>query len=373
MMSKINILMVLNRMDFGGIEVWLMNLLRNIDRSKFHFIFYLRNKDPGYFECEIRSLGSEIIYWPLEGRYSKMQKNFKIILKEKKVNLVHSHLLLFSGFVLKYAAKLNVPIRIAHSHSSSDGKKNSFYRTFYRHLMRKYINKYATHKIGVSSEAADFCFGKNARNKNNCYIVPCAIDTQRFKQDNIRKKFCNNYGISYETRFVGHVGKFVSQKNHEFLLRIFESMVRKMDNLHLLLVGDGPDKNKIRHLANDLNILKYITFMGRRNDVPILMMNLFDILIMASRYEGLPVSIIESQCSGVPSLISDCITKEVKIIDELVEYESLKNTPEAWAVKALQILERPSYDKKRARKIIENSIFGIESNVKFFCKLYSES
>jgi glycosyltransferase involved in cell wall biosynthesis len=221
--------------------------------------------------------------------------------------------------------------------------------------------------------AADYLFTPSWRRWNGYTVATCAIDTSAFQATVDRSQLCKSFGISPRVRIVGHVGNFRygNIKKHDFLLHIVAAMLGKREDIHLVLVGDGPLKPEIESLANKLGISDHVTFAGGRDDVPVLMKNLFDLLVLPSQYEGLPLVIMESQCAGLASLISDVITLEVTVIDELVERQSLKVGPEIWAERAFEILERPPYDKDKALMQIEKSKFGIASSVKFLSELYS--
>ncbi|HDY88950.1 MAG TPA: glycosyltransferase family 1 protein [bacterium] len=367
------ILHVVNRMDIGGVEVWLMNVLRNIDRDKYHFIFCCLSDSQGCFDEEIRSLGAEMISCSLNEGYRKFTKNFKKILKDIKPDIVHSHLHFFSGYILKLASKNKIPMRIVHSHLAGDMKaeSKSLKRNIYKWLMRKRIRKYATHGVGCSDMAADYLFSLKWRNISNYMVATCAIDTEPFKESVDRELLLKEFDIPANSKIIGHVGSFGYQKNHEFLLCIIAALLEKRQDIYCILIGEGPLKSQIESLVNQMGIAGHVTFAGARNDVPILMSNLFDLFLFPSRFEGLPITLMEAQCAGLVSVISDSITSEVKIIDQLVKFESLNTAPNIWADKISELLMRPAYDKNLAIKRIEESHFGIKTNVKFLSKLYS--
>jgi len=369
----IRIIHVLKTMHPGGVETWLMNVLRNIDREKFHFTFCTTCKESGTFDEEIRSLGADLLACPLNNGWHRFNKSFISILKEIEPDVVHSHLFFFSGIILRSAAKAGVPVRICHIHSTSNRDRNSIQRYVYRWLMLKFIEKYCTHGIGCSKRAADVGFIKGWEHLGKYCVMPCAINTSAFKLTTDRAKLRKSFGIPPEARIIGHVGSFRRVKNHEFLLRSTASMLSKSKDIHLFLVGDGPLKPQIEELARQLGISEHVTFAGLRNDVPLLMKNLFDLFVLPSQFEGLGLSVVEAQCAGIPSLISDTIPPEATVIDQLVYRQSLDAGPDIWTEQAFNLLKLPRYDKNLARKQVEASIFSLSHSVDFLRKIYSGS
>ena len=369
--GKKTIIQVINRMDPGGIEVWLVNVLRHINRERFHFIFCSTSDEPGGFDEDIRLLGSEVVSCPTNKGYLSFSRKFMSILKESKCDVVHSHCLFLSGLIIRLAKKAGVPIRIAHSHASKESSHSSVHRYIYRWISRWLIKKYSTNGIACSEEAADYLFTTKWRKQKGYMIVKCAVDTNAFRYLKDRNQLMEQFNIKRNSKIIGHVGNFHYAKNHEFLLYIFAAMLHHRKDIHLFLIGDGKLRPQIQSLANQLGISGQVTFAGIRNDVPLLMRNLFDILVFPSLYEGLPVVILESQCAGLPSLISDTITAEVKTIDELVHFESLSVGADVWATRVLEILESSNYDKNKAVDQMEKSEFSITSSINLLSKLYS--
>lgn len=355
----------------GGVETWLMNVLQNIDRSRFHFTFCVASEQSRFFDSEIQSLGAGLIHCPVNGGYRKFAKQFLSILDETRYDVVHSHSMFFSGVVMRLAKKAGVPIRISHSHNTQDGKPDSIQRYIYRRLMRRYIQRYATNGVGCSMVAADYLFTPDWRNRKGYKIATCAVNTNAFRCSVDRKQLLEQFNIPINAKTIGHVGNFSTQKNHEFLLPVFTAIIHNRKDVHLFLVGDGPLKPEMELLADKLGISDHVTFTGMRDDVPLLIKGLFDLLVFPSRFEGLGLVVVESQAAGVPCLISDVIPIEATVIEELVRRESLKAGPKVWAETALEMLESPPYDKDKAIEQIEKSTFDITSSVKFLSDLYS--
>ncbi|MGP4106351.1 glycosyltransferase family 1 protein [Virgibacillus sp. L01] len=313
--SPLRVLHVVVNMNRGGAETLIMNLYRNIDRTKVQFDFLTCKK--GAFDSEIISMGGKIhrIPYVTEVGHIGFNRALKQFLKKHhEYKIIHSHMDKMSGFVLRAAKKVNIPVRIAHSHSTES--EGGFASRFYKWYAGSHINSCANHLYACSHAAANWLF-KNKSEK--AYILKNGIETEKYHYTqktyyNIRKEF----QIEKDTLVLGHVGRFSAPKNHLFLLEIFAGINKKVPNSVLLLAGDGPLKPKIEEKIRALNLDGKVKLLGVRQDIHRLL-KAFDMFIFPSLYEGLPVTLIEAQGTGLPCLISDTITKEVDMDVGLVE------------------------------------------------------
>jgi glycosyltransferase involved in cell wall biosynthesis len=365
------VMQVVTRMDPGGVEVWLMRILRAIDRSRFHFTFCATSPKPGFFDQEIRSLGAGRVVCPVRSGPWWFARRFRSILSQLRPDVVHSHGLFFSGYVLRLAQRAGVPIRIAHSHDTHDGHRSSLARRAYRWLMRRYIWEHSTHALGCSSQAADWLFSPRWRGRPNFHILPCGIETRAFGQPVDRGALFDELGIPRDRKIIGHVGNFRTPKNHPLVVRLLEAARKKGANVHLVLVGSGEPRAQIETLVRELGQGERVTFTGARGDVPRLMEGLFDLFVLPSWWEGLPVVAVEAQCAGLPCLLSDAITREVEVVEGLVHWQSPHAAAEAWAERALQLLAQPRYDRQRALETVRNSVFSIQAGMRMLSELYA--
>lgn len=364
--NKIRVLHVVGSMQAGGLETLIMNIYRNIDRSKVQFDFTVHTTEKCFYDDEIIELGGNIYRHP---KPKGDLKSFKSTL-ERTINdngpydVIHSHVLFFSGVVLEVAKKCKVPIRIAHSHNTSDSKKDSIYRNIYRYFMRKKILKNATNLIGCSREACEYVFGKSSYESGKAIHFPNAIDFTKYKGITKSKKYLTKeLKIEEDSILIGHIGRFTRQKNHAFLLKVFASYYKNEKKAHLILVGEGNEKDSINRLVKNMNLEDKVHFLGLRNDIPKILSSL-DLFLFPSLYEGLGIVIVEAQAAQTPCLISKNIPEEADIKVGLVKKVGLEeNINEKW-VKGIQeslsserieseIIE--SALKKNGYDIIENS------------------
>ncbi|MDM8260096.1 glycosyltransferase [Limosilactobacillus vaginalis] len=330
----IKVLHVFNQFNQGGIEHVVINLMNNMDLSKVEFHFAIMSGKPGLLDEKVKKMGGKIHYFT-SGRKSifNIKANMNRIINEfGPFKVVHSHVYFSSGYILKLAYKDNVPTRIAHVHDVYKGEKINIKRKLYETLMRSYINRYSTLKFGVSKEACMHVFGMI---DNKTFIINNGIDIEKYKFDfNLRKAKRSAFNISSETFVIINIGRFEDQKDHSYLVDIFSKILNNYPNSKLMLVGNGSLKNKIVEKCKNLGILDKILFLENRKDVNELLM-CADIFIMPSKYEGLPVSLIEAQASGIPCIVSNSITDKAVIAPNVISID--KSKKELWVTEALKL------------------------------------
>lgn len=367
MKYPIRVLQVVTYMGRGGLETMLMNYYRHIDHSKVQFDFLTHREFDGDYDKEIKDLGGNVYHLsnlnPLSTSYKKSLNDFFENHPEYKI--VHSHLDCMAGIPLKYAKLNNVPIRIAHAHNSNQTKDLKYpLKLFYK----RNIKKNANYLFACGDEAGKWMF-----NTNNFKVLNNAINARDYTFNiNIRNDKRKEFGISENSILIGHVGRFFPQKNHEFLIDIFNQFHKDYPNSYLMLVGEGELKTSIQDKVKILGLEDYVIFTGLRSDVKELLQAM-DVFLFPSLYEGLPVSIIEAQAAGLPCLISDKVPIECKKTD-LVYQLSLEDSLNVWSDKIYDlsyITRRDTYEE------IKQSGFDIVENAKwlenFYVDLYKKA
>lgn len=360
----IRVLHVFGGLGTGGTESLIMNWYRNIDRSKVQFDFLVRSSDDNYAD-EIKAMGGSIYYTSSFPRH--FIKNYietKNVLMKRKWDVIHVHGNAAMYILpLKLAKQLGYKCRVMHSHSVK-AKKNMFW--IIHEINKKRIIKYTTHHLACSDAAGKWMFGKKrfelARN---------AISVNQYQFDpKARQEMRKKYHL--ENKFViGHVGRFASPKNHVFLLEIFKIIVNQKPNSVLMLVGDGELEEGVKLKAEELGIIDYILFMGRRNDVERAMSSM-DLFVLPSIYEGLGNVLIEAQINGLPCVVSEeAYNEEVKLFDTLSKL-SLDKGAMIWAN---HILEKSKSLSKREFdcEVLANTGYDIKTEVIKLEKLYLQN
>ena len=328
----LRVLMVVTSLDCGGIENLLMNIYRLIDRDKIQFDFLTHRDTKFYFEDEVKSMGGEIYRLPpvnpVPGSHYRKELN-KFFNEHKEYKIVHAHMNTLSTYALKAAKRNNVPIRIAHSHSSKLGR-NCIKNTV-KYFSRKNLKKYCNYKFACSEEASRFLFGNI--DTNEYIIIKNGINVENYKFNyDIRQQVRKKLDIDYNSVY-GHVRSFRDVKNHNYLIDIFNEIKKEDERSTLLLVGDGPLMGSIKEKIRKLNLENDVIMLGTRSDVNELLMAM-DVFLFPSKYEGLPISLIEAQATGLKCLASTEVSKEVDVTG-LVDFLSIADSSKVWAEEAV--------------------------------------
>ncbi len=351
----------------GGLEAIVMNYYRNIDKSKIQFDFICDEDSINIPYKEIESMGGKVILIPPYQKIFKYHKELKKILKEGDYPIVHSHINTLSVFSLFAAKCAKVPVRIAHSHSTTNKKETK--KNILKQILRPFSRIFATDYMCCSELAGRWLFGDREYNKGNVYLLNNAIDLDKFKYDeNVRKLKRKELKISDDTLIIGHIGRFVAQKNHKFLIDIFNEIHKQIKNSILILAGQGPLLEDMEKKAKELGIKDNVRFLGQRNDINELY-QVFDIFCLPSLYEGLPVVGVEAQATGLLCIFSDDMTKETKILDT-TEFLSLEQSPKEWA--NVMINRYKGYTRSNDNQKILNNNFNIKLEANKLEKKYKE-
>ena len=349
----------------GGVEAVVMNYYRHIDRTKIQFDFLCDEDSTNIPYEEIEQLGGRVILIPPYQKVFKYQKELIRIFKENNYKIVHSHINTLSVFPLRAAKKAGVKVRIAHSHSTTN--KKEWKKNLLKQMLRPFSKAYATDYMCCSELAGRWLFGDKAYDSGQVYLLNNAIDLDKFKyNESLRKEKRKELNIKDDTLVIGHIGRFVAQKNHIFLIDIFNEVHKKNSNSLLLLVGQGPLKEEIKNKVKELKLDDSVRFLGQRNDVNELY-QAFDVFCLPSLYEGLPVVGVEAQASGLLCILSNAMTKETKVLD-ITKFMSLNNTPEEWADSILDDVKR--YKRIDTSKEMTAKNFNIKEEAKKLEKYY---
>lgn len=325
--KPVRVLQIVRKMDMGGVQSMLMNYYRNIDRNRVQFDFLVQSNEDGFYDNEILAMGG-IIHRvsPIKNIFSYYNDVNKVLYKnDYRIVHIHENFRNFHGLVLSYLNR--VPCRISHSHNSYP--EPSFIKRIIKKNISFLINRLSTHKYACSSIAADWLYGKRQRRIGNTAIINNAIDTQKFRFEKMSRLQKREELNLTDKVLIGHIGNFSEQKNHEFLIDIFKEIHLLEEKAHLVLVGEGELTEKVKRKVDLLGLTEHVSFLGKRSDANQLL-HAFDIFLFPSLYEGLPVVVVEAQASGLKSVISDKISKEI-VISNLVTFVQLDRKPSLWA------------------------------------------
>lgn len=318
--KPIRVAQIVGKMVGGGVESVVMNYYRHIDRSKVQFDFLVDEDSTRVPEEEITSLGGRVFRIPPYQHPIRYRRELIRLMREQQWPIVHSNINTLSVFPLSAAKKAGVPVRIAHSHSTMG--KGEFAKNAMKLALRPFANVYPTVRFACSRYAGEWLFGKNA----DFTVILNGIELDKFHFDaGVRQETRKELGVADDVLLIGHVGRFMPQKNQTFLVDVLADLLPKRPNTMLAFVGDGPDKTAVQQHAEKLGIANHVLFLGQRSDVNRLY-QAFDVFCLPSLYEGLGIVGVEAQRAGLPCLFADAITREVDVtgIPRFMTTESYK-------------------------------------------------
>lgn len=364
MNKPIRVLHVVVNMNRGGAETLIMNLFRNIDRSKVQFDFLTCRE--GVFDREIKELGGTIHRIPYineVGHFSYIKSLNHFFSKHNDYTIVHSHLNKMSGLVVRAAKKVGIPYCISHSHNT--GGEGGILAKGYKWYSGLFIPSNSDYTFACSQAAAKWLFGKKS---NEATLLNNGIEPEMFVYSpEVRMMKRKELGIS-DQLVIGHVGRFNKQKNHKFLIEVFAEFVKRRPESTLLLCGDGVLRKDIEKRVKELNLEEKVKFLGVRSDIHQLL-QAFDVFLFPSLHEGLPVTLIEAQAAGIPCFISDEITNEVDMGLDLMKF--LKLTSKDLWVTELEKFKVDKIERHTSKlKMLRDRGYDIKNTVEWLQDFY---
>ena len=356
------LLCILDSLDTGGAETFMMKIYRKLDKEQYQMDFVVCKN--GFYDDEVRQMGGKIFVIPLRTKH--FLKSFSMLRRIVKENSYKSVLKLGTSPIVVFdllAVKLGGAEKIC-LRSCNAPKNVSKKQEILNFMLRPFMNRLANVKLAPSDLAGRYTFGDKLYEKGDVVLLKNALDLEKYRyseceREKIRKELC--LGDSFA---VGHIGRFVPQKNHKFLISVFSEFKRCNPNSKLVLVGTGPLETDAKRCCDELNISDSVIFAGVRNDIPSLL-SAFDIFLLPSLYEGMPNTVIEAQASGLLCIISDAITKQADVTDG-VTYVSLQKSPNEWARLILESKDKPRMEN--GEKMREEG-YSIEDTVRIFIEL----
>ena len=277
------------------------------------------------------------IPYPHKGVTAYMKALKRIMADYGPYDVVHSHSLFNSGFVMKAAKEMKIPVRISHGHSDRRNTKVSATRRVYNEAMRFLINRYTTQKVACSEGAGKYLFGK--KYDENVYIIRNGVYVDSFQYDPaLSQKIKAEFGWE-DCKLVGHIGRLAPVKNQKWILQVFALAHQQNPSLRLLIAGDGELKEELQAEIDRLGLANVAVLAGTRTDTAALM-SAFDVYMMASIYEGVSISLIEAQSSGVNCLVSTGAATTETRITECLHLLELTESAETWAGKLLELANK---------------------------------
>lgn len=345
--KKIKVAEVIGKWVGGGVEQVVYSYCSRLDKEKYD-IDFLIDEDSLFIPKEkLEKAGINVIIVPPYQKIISYQNALINIFKEKQYDIVHSHENTLSVFPLRAAKKAGVKVRIAHSHSTTNNKEVT--KNLVKLFLRPFAKMYATHYFACTEHAGRWMFGNKEFDKGNVYVMNNAIEIYDFRfNEEARERIRKDLKIEDNALVIGHCGRFVEQKNHRFLIDVFNEVHKKREDAVLLLIGQGPLQTEMEEKVKELGIEKSVKFLGQRKDINELY-SVMDVFLFPSLYEGLGMVLIEAQCAGLPCVVSSEVP-EVAKVDNNVDFIDLKSEIKNWinAInKYLKIERKNSINKVR--------------------------
>jgi glycosyltransferase involved in cell wall biosynthesis len=376
MIEPIRVLQVISATDRGGAETWLLHALRYVDRDRVAMDFLVHYDRPGGYDAEIARLGARVFVcgghrnlarqlygmWRLQRDYGPYQ-------------VVHSHVDYYGGIVCLLARLLGVRARVVHSHNDTRAVDRTarLPRRMYTGLMKRFVRWFSTAGIGTSTSAAALMFGAGWSSEPRWRVVCACVDLSKFREPVDRRQVRAEFGISEDAMVFGHVGRFVDQKNHQFLVEVAERLATKESSATFVLVGEGPTKQRTEDEIGTRGLRDRFVVLAGRDDIARLMLGLFDYFLFPSLHEGLGLGLVEAQAAGLSCFVSAVIPPEAIVVPALVHQISLSAGPEAWAERiARHVAKRPTVTQPEALMAVERS-FDIRQSAALLTKFYQEA
>lgn len=374
--KTVRVLQLVDSLGAGGIQAFIISINKNINLEKvrFDYVVYRNNNDSEFYDESVKKMGGKIISLPKNNGIRRIKSFIDLykLQKAQKYKVVHIHgdraKSFFEAIIFKIC---KTPTIIMHSHNDRMSKDKKLYhlhlaiQNIIRHLWKYIVN----YEFACSSNAAEWMFSKSDIAGSKAKVINNGIDEKKFiYSEEIRKEYREKLNI--QDKFVlAHVGRFSYQKNHDFLIEIFNAVNEKCSDCVLLLIGEGELKERIIEKVKTLNLQNKVIFYGLSNEIYNIL-QAADIFVFPSHFEGLPVVGIEVQAASLMTVASDTISNEIKITDYWTSV-SLNKPPEEWARIILKY--KDGYERKDTSKEIINSGFSAMEISKSLEDLYTSN
>lgn len=360
---------MIGKMDCGGAETLLMNIYRSIDRSQIQFDFVVHSNTAGFYDNEIKRLGGSIYYAPpFLGtnivEYCRFWNHF--LSDHREYSIIHGHIGSSAMFYLNEARKQG-RVAVAHSHNtrSNEISVKSMAYSFFSFPVRLVADYF----FACSKQAGIDRFGKRIVKKEHFAVLFNGIDASRYRYDErTRYRIRHCMGVNDDTVVIGHVGRFSTQKNHVFLVNVFNAYINTHPNSELWLIGTGDQEQKVQQLVLQLGLKEKVRFLGVTDQVHNYLQGM-DVFLFPSSFEGLGISLIEAQTASLPCVVSEAIVPEADIHAGLIHQLQLSDPIEKWVAKIEQCTK---YQRQDTVSYTMEAGYDIQHTAEAICSFYNK-
>lgn len=355
-MSVIRVAQVIGKLADGGVEAVVNNYYRHTDTDHIQFDYYIDSDSEKPPSQEMIDRGARYFIVPPSRHPLRRIQALTRLFRSKSYVIVHAHMNTLNAPVLYAAWRAGVPVRISHNHST--GNASEWKRAVAKRLLLATGSWFATSRMACGEAAGRWFFGDRLFESGSVCVLPNAIDVSRYRFDPVsRQRLRRELGVN-DRLMVGHAGRFMPQKNHAFVLRIFKALLERKPDAALCLVGDGDLRDQIKAQAEQMGIAGSVYFLGSRSDLAALY-SAMDCFLLPSLYEGLPLVGVEAQAAGLPCFFSKDVSREVALSDEAM-FISLNESPEKWVEAILRNAPLPQEKRTEGECRVRGTVFDLD-------------
>ncbi|WP_034549665.1 glycosyltransferase [Carnobacterium funditum] len=344
----------------GGISAFVWNKIKSVDKNKVTFDVLTYDECSTEFINDVENMGGHVQVMPnpkIKGWIS-FYKTVNNLFKNNKYSMVHSHITGYRAIPFYLIAKKNKINRfVIHAHTSSDETKPE---KNIENINRKINNILAKQRVSCGAKSSEFVFGSKYVEQKKIMHIPNSINDSLYFEDEINiKEFKKDIlgETSPDTIIIGHVGRFHEVKNHNFMIQIMTQLQKLNVDFVWLFIGEGDLRGDIEAKIEKQGLERFVKFVGRRNDVS-KFYSMMDVFVLPSFYEGFPTVAVETQAAGIPTILSNRITKEVDLEMGLIEFEPIDAGVKKWVEKIVQAKNKEILSKEKRKMIIDSKCFS---------------
>ena len=370
-LKPVRVLYVLGSLSYGGLETWVMDIVRNIDRKEFQIDVCVTTDIKGEYEKELQQMGGKILRCPLnKANPILFYHNLKKMFVREQYDIVHSHTYYFSGVILRAAAKAGIVKRIAHIHPVVDQKRERKLRRFYTWLMKRWIVRYGTDFIGPTKASLEGFWGPGWESSRNKHVVYNGIKIERFTKMPDRAVIRKEIDVPKNVPLVLNISRFVPHKRYEFFVEMAECVIRKRPDVYFLLIGAGPLKERVKEIITEKGIIKNFRFVSGVPNLDDYVMS-SDLFAFTSCNEGFGIVIIEAAAAGLNIIAQDIPgVREAIVACPDGVLLPLETGAEEWSKMVISALEQPRMSENQRQHLLKEFPFTIDKSVARLKEVY---
>ena len=351
----------------GGVEHLIMNIYRQIDRTRIQFDFVYYDDTPYHYDEEIGALGG-VIHRLARPRspLHRFITTLNFLRQHPDYTAVHVHDVFHGGYYLLAATVSGRCRRIAHAHATETNKRLSRWGRLYQQLSIYLIRQCVTLRLACGRAAGHFLFGARP-----FHIVPSCIDMEHFRTAfNLQNR---NYvrsalNLPTSTKILCQIGRLEEQKNPLFTLALAKELRDEQYAFHLVLIGNGQLRAVIEREIRQFKLHDYVSLLGERDDIPALMGGA-DVILCPSHYEGFPLVLVEAQVVGLPAIVATTVSREVDLGVGLVTFADM-DSPSRWT-SIIRRLQPPSGSTGERQRAIQRGGHDAARTANALLRLYT--